>query len=227
MNKIALTQEKIGDIFAIMQDSIASIDKEFMSLTKNVILGPDGKPSVQHSAMVIERVSELLKVKAESPTILQHLDDLELHKLHDIGASFKISNILAVTVVTPMLRFIPNMDAASAMAIIYDSLMHIADPDSSSLYEKLYKSMNIQNSDEKGHTLLVPEDKKQLIVSTVTSVIVRGLSANKMISLDDDSVSITPLGIAVMQHLSAVDAVFGIIEHSQIQNASEKLPIIK
>lgn len=220
----SLDKQKVDYIISIFKDSVKKSGDDIKRITgKPMLLGPDGKPSKEALETVRVDITNMLKEKASSPTILQHLENKDLAELHDVGASFKVAHIVGVTITGAVGRILAGIDPESASALVFMALTEIANPNEDSLYVAVDKFLKIDKRDEHGNVILFPADEKKKIVMIALTVLTRAFMANELVTqIDDDSIQITSTGLGVINHLSAVDAVINIIDHSQIQNAVPK-----
>lgn len=219
-----LNKQKVDYIISVFTESVKSSGDAIKKVThRPMILGSDGKPSKEALESVRVEISNLLKEKAECPTILQHLDNKELSEAYDPGASFKVAHMIGVTVTGAVGRILPGMDADSASALVFLALTEIANPSESSLYVAIDKFLKVDKRDEHGNTILFPADEKKKIVMLAITILIRAFAANELISqVDNDSIQITKTGIGVINHLSAVNAVLSLIENTKIQDTDSK-----
>jgi hypothetical protein len=213
----------------IFKESILKVDNEFKTIISNnpTLLGLDGKPSKDSLDAIKFKIIDLLRTKAASPTILQHLDNPELADREDQGASFKVTHLIGATVTNTLLKVLPGLDPNSAHMLVLMSLIEIANPTKESLYAAVDQFMKVDNFDENGNPLLISLEKRKNLIETVLGVLIKALIINQIVIIpegEEGSIQMTELGYMVINHLTAVDALMNIMEHSQIQNAKEDLP---
>jgi hypothetical protein len=224
MESMSLSKDKVTDLLGIFKESIKKVTEDLSKITNTatLLVGPDGKPTRETMESVRLKICGILKEKTACPTILEHLNNQELHTMHDIGASFKVAHILGMSVTGVLIKVLPGLDPEAATAMTYMALVEIADPKAESLFHSINEFLKIDKRDEQGNVILFPDDDKKQLVTLAVTVMIRSLLANELLEkVDDTSVQITETGLGVINHLAAVDAIINIIEHSQIHNAAD------
>jgi len=228
-NENILDKKKIETIVKIHRESILKAQSHMAQILDphNVLVDVDGKPLKESTDRIKESVIAILKEKSKNPTILSFLGNDDIIDAQDIGSSFIIAYIIGATTVSPLMRIMGGLDISTASDIVYMIFNEIASPSdpNKTLFDQMSARLQIDQRDENGNIIL--DNDKDNKIRVIISLVLNGLAANELIvkSSKDGllSVSITPLGIACLTHLSAVDAVLNVLEHSLIQNAGKEL----
>lgn len=224
-----LSKEEIQNIIEIQSRAIIKITDRLRDIFDPTKILTDASGNISKTSIdrMRKEVIDLLKERADSPNILNHMDDPSLRDIHNIGTSFEICNIIGASVVVPMIRQFGFLSPQVATKIMMTIFEEILSPSQEPIGEIIFKNLKMSRTTQDGTPILDPDadNHKRVIISNLCDLTFSNLTINEIITISKEEqtgnglIQITEFGLKVLSHLGAADALLNIVEHSMMANA--------